>query len=205
MIDQPADAPPAHRHSRSRWRSVSGWVGAAILVTAAGVVTQVIPDDLHEDDAFAASVSHDGWAANRDIRVRVDEVATAAAVVQESYGKQWRSEGNWITVQLRGEAISNALRGRIGDARLSIDGVTYRATESAGSDARSAAYTPGSASITTLAFELPADLDPSRATLRIWPSTMYPRLDTEIVFDLDLAAADHHEEVELSTAKPVMG
>lgn len=201
----PADtATRARRKTTARWRGIGVWVAAGALIAGAGVITQLIPDDIHEDDAFAAPVSADGWAENRDIRVRIDEVATSDAVFQESFGSEWRAEANWVIVELRGEARTDALRGRIGDARLTIDGVTYRSTEGPGSDARSGAFTPGVASVTTLAFELPRGADPQRATLRIWPSRNYPSLDTEIVLDVDLTDAPHHDEVELQSAKMVI-
>lgn len=198
--------PPAREERRrvlSRWRGLGVWAAAAAMIAAAGVVNLLVPDEIHEDDAFRAPVSADGWAANRTIRVHIDEVVRADAVHQEDLGSVWHGEANWIVVQLRGEALSDGMRGRIGDARLTVDGVTYRSTESVGADARAGSYMVGIPAVTSLAFELPPGVDPTSATLRIWPNETYPTLDTEIIFELDLTGARHVDDVELLSAKLV--
>ena len=187
--------PTAPRRRRPSSRAVATWALSAAMIGASWVLLGNVPDEARERDAFAADISAQGWAANDSIRLRIDDVHTADRVFQDA----WVADGRWVTVDLTGEALETEIGARIGYAGLTVGGLTFQTTESSPRNAYQGGFFAGIPSHTTLAFQIPEDLELGDARLVVWPSTVYPELGSEIAFDLDLAKAAHRATVKLKT------
>lgn len=181
------------------------WGLSAVLIAGGWALVGNVPDDIHETDAFTAPISDDGWASSRNLSVKVDEVSFATTVQQGERIVSTTSK-RWVTVQVLAQAITDDTAGgnRIRHAWLVADDVTYRATERMSSGPYQLPQLVGVPTRTSLAFAVPDDFAAETAELQIWGEPVYPVLDTQIAFDLNLADAPHTDVVELVSRELVL-
>lgn len=171
-------------------RGVAWSIGGA-LVVAAWAVAAVTPAEDDAENPFPVAVDVGERGVGRNIAVTVDDVRRAGAVV----AGDWSAEGNWVVVDLDAEAVASEFGALLAVASLEFDGRTFRASERPESLMRSA-LSVGIPLSGSLAFELPPDADPARATLTFGESPD-PRLDSLIVVEVDLGEVPVEDEAEL--------
>jgi len=171
------------------------WLAGIALVVAAWFVAFATPAEDAREAPFVVRAEVGQKAEGRDIAARVDGLRRADAVT----AARWRAEGNWLIVDLTVSSRVTTSGAFLGNATLHADGRAYYASERPTSLHRQRLYAdlPRSGSI---AFELPPDLTPGIATLRLGGSTD-ERLDSVLEITLDIGGIAPGAEEELRTTQ----
>ncbi|AZC14021.1 hypothetical protein [Microbacterium sp. ABRD28] len=165
-------------------------IGLTLMVGAWGVI-QITPTQDDAEAPFPLAAEIDRTVTARGFAVAVTDVQLASSAVAGG----WSAEGTWLIVDLEAEATREETGTRLARAELTVDGLTYRASERPPSLFGSV-LTPGIPRQGSLAFEIPSDVVRRAATLELG---LYddPRLDSAVTLDLDLASLELQDEVEL--------
>jgi hypothetical protein len=169
-------------------------IGAALIVAAWGVV-QLTPDDEPLQAPFVETVEVGQAGVGRAFDATVTDVRLADRVVAGG----WAAEGTWLVVDVDAQARLEETGVALRRAALTIDGVTFRASERPASFLGSG-LAVGVPTRGSLAFELPDDLldlpGVGAATLQLGLSDDI-RLDSVVELTIDLATLDRESEIEL--------
>lgn len=165
-------------------------IGVALVVGAWGVI-QITPTQDDAEAPFPLAAEIDRTATARGFAVTVTDVRLGSRAVAGG----WSAEGTWLVVDLEAEATHEEDGTVLDRADLTIDGVTYRASERPSSLFESG-LTPGIARQGSLAFELPSDVVRRAATLELGLNED-ARLDSAVTLSVDLAELQHLDEVVL--------
>ena len=165
-------------------------IGAGLVVAAWGVV-QLTPDDEPMQAPFVTAVDEREVGVGRAFEATV----TGARLGDRAVAGGWSAEGTWLVVDLEAQARFEKEGAVLGWVGLTIDGVTYRASERPTSmlGAGLAAGLPKEGSV---AFELPADLADAVGTVQI-ALNGETRLDSVVEWTVDLSTLPHTGDVEL--------
>lgn len=176
---------------RHRWRVVVAWLTAAALLVGAWQVVAATPTFDDEVAPFPVSAPMGDWGTGRNITVRVVD-----ARFTDSIGDQLTSlDGNWLVVDI--EAATVVSDSLLWLATLTVEGVTYNATDRIGSTIFLEALVPGLPRAGSLVFELPADLAVGSAELTLGLDRD-PSLDSLIVVPIELGELSRTGSVELT-------
>ena len=167
------------------------WAIGAGLVAAAWGVAALTPADDASEAPFPVTVSVGERGEGRNIAITVDDIRRAEGVS----ALDWSAEGNWVVVDLEAEAAISEFGTLLRLATLETAGRTFSASERPESLARQslAVGVPRSGSV---AFELPDDIEVSEAVFTFGLNAD-PRLDSQIVLQVDLSEIDVDTDAEL--------
>lgn len=179
----------------------SSWLVGAALVAAAGAVVIVTPSTETRNGPFLIHGTVSETVTSRELVVTVDSASFADRVTVVD--DDWQAEGNWLVVDLSAAAAQTEVDAAVHLATLVIDGHEFIASERPstsliGTDLRVGVDTHG-----MLAFQLPTDLEPAEAELRLTRPHSTPRLDDVIVVHLDLEGAARERAIDIE--EPTIG
>ncbi|NYF17014.1 hypothetical protein HDC37_001842 [Microbacterium sp. AK009] len=171
-----------------RWLA---WAIGLVLVVAAWGVIQITPTQDDAETPFPLAAGIDQAATARGFAVAVTDVRLGARAVAGG----WSADGTWLVVDLEAEATHEEDGTVLDRADLTIDGVTYRASERP-SSLFGSGLTPGIPRQGSVAFELPSDVVRRAATLELGLNED-ARLDSAVTVSIDLAELELLDEVEV--------
>lgn len=180
-------------------RKTLPWVLGAALLAVAGALTLAVPSDDALTEPFLVSGTVGEEITSRTLQVIVGESEFTDRLVVP--GSEWSAEGNWLVVPVEASAPHSETGANIGLATLTIDGVTFQASERPASSLLKAPLHVGTPIVGGLAFELPDGLRSGTAELRLGPTSSTPVLDdvVDVRLNLDVLAASDERELEAPT------
>lgn len=175
------------------------WIATAVLLVAAGVVSQIAPAEDAEVAPFVVAGAPGEQLTGRDISATATD-ARFVDLLEDSSG--WSADGVWFVIDLdvlavTGPAIAtldgvSSLRG----ATLVVDGRSFRATERTDDSLLGARLFPGVARSGALAFELAARPAPGSILVLQLSADADTRADS--VLEISFAADDLAEVPEFT-------
>ncbi|MFK4761790.1 hypothetical protein ACI3KS_12715 [Microbacterium sp. ZW T5_45] len=182
----------------NRWVS---WLAGAALVAAAGGVVAVTPSTDTRNGPFLVHGTVSDTVASRELVVTVDSASFADRVTVSD--DDWQAEGNWLVVELSAAARQTEVEASMRLATLVVDGREFIASERPSTSLIGTELRVGIDTHGMLAFQLPTDLEPSDAELRLAGPHSTPRLDDVIVVHLDLESAARERTIDI--LEPTIG
>lgn len=168
---------------------------AAGLLVAAWLVAFVTPTEVERDAPFVTTMSLGEQSTGRNLSVTIDSVRLARAV----HTDEWSADSGtvWVIVDMEAEAVRRDAPALLGGTTLRIGDRTYWASERPESLRRYGLST-GIPTGGVLAFEIPeSSADENHAVLDL-SIGQDARLDSVLRLDIDLAALDVEDDVELA-------
>jgi hypothetical protein len=185
-------------------RTSAAAVGLVALIAGAALVRHVAPGPDDWQDPIRTSGEIGGAAAGRNLEVEVRDVRVARTLT-DARGWPGETNGVWVVVDLEAHALVDS-SGALLTSLLEVDGATYTSSERPErASAHRRPLEPGIALTGSVAFEVPEGaLDESSAELQFSVSTER-RLDSVLVFPLDLGDIRVVNEIELEDRDEVVG
>lgn len=182
-------------------RAGLGWIAGAALVAAAGVVVAITPDADSLDGPFLVHGVVEQSIPSRDVVVSIRGASFADRITDED--ADWEADGNWLVIDLSATARRTEVDATLRLVKLVVDGREFIASERPPSSLIGADLRVGIATTGMVAFELPADLDPTDAEIRLSLPFSTPHLDDVIVVHLDLGETPREDSIDL--VEPTIG
>lgn len=165
-------------------RAARGWLVGAALVAAAGVIVAITPDEDAQDGPFLVHGVVEQSITSRELVVSVLDASFADRITVED--DDWSADGNWLVVDLSAAARGTEVDATVRLVKLVVDGRVFVASERPSTSLLGAELRVGIETDGMVAFELPEDLTPGEAEIRLSPPYRTPNLDDVIVVHLDL-------------------
>lgn len=181
-----------------------GYVGAVAVLVAAVAINKNLPSDRTTQAPFAVSGSMTDRLVGRDIAATVNGIAVVRRLRVEQYGKppEMTTAGRWIVVDATVDAVLTPGSQPQGVA-LVIGNDRYSATNRMLNGLNSTQLSPGIPRRGLLAFEVPVSATAAKVAVLKLARTLDARLDSQLVFRLDLSDAPRLDQVEVRAARNV--
>ena len=175
---------------------VLAWTIGAALAAGALVITALTPPESAVTAPFVVDAAIGERATGREVAVTVGEVTRAASVSEDPDDPA--IEGRFLVVTLTADAVTEPQSNWFSLTVLEIDGLTYTISRRLGSLFISDRLQPGLPLTGSLVFELPEELEATKARLVFTQESNYPELDSMLRVGFDLDELPTAERVDVS-------